>query len=396
MTLPLLWGGWLLIGVGVLLILLALAGVEPVLTPTPTPTPEPLVPTRTPTSKIVVSTATGVPSTPASAATITPPTSRATPHSSRATLYQNRPRWGVGVAIGPISRYNNVETLRLGWYLDWHARRDPPRPGNLEYVQVVRLKHGTLQPDVLTIAAIAQTHPGSLWLIGNEPDVKWQDNVEPVVYARLYHQVYLAIKKADPTAQVAIGGVSQPTPLRLRYLEAVLAAYQEQFGVEMPVDVWNVHNFVLREERGSWGVDIPPGMSDNRGMLYEVDDSGNVEIFQQQIVNFRQWMATRGYQNRPLIVSEYGILMPEDYGFPPERVVAFLTSTFDFFLTATDAALGYPADSYRLVQRWCWYSLADTEYPTGNLLDPATGKMTEVGKRWAEFVKVRLGSQLLP
>ena len=243
-----------------------------------------------------------------------------------------------------------------------------------------------MQPNAEAIAGIARASPGSLWLVGNEPDVIWQDNVEPAAYARLYHDAYAAIKTADPTAQVAIGGVSQPTPLRLRYLEAVLTAYREQFGMEMQVDVWNVHNFILREERGVWGVDIPPGIPDDRGMLYGIEDSGNLDIFRRQIVDFRRWMAQRGYQDRPLIVSEYGIPMPADYGFPPERVVAFLTGTFDIFLTAADPALGYPADGYQLVQRWCWYSLADTTYPTGNLFDPQTGGMTAVGERWRAYV----------
>jgi hypothetical protein len=103
-------------------------------------------------------------------------------------------------------------------------------------------------------------------------------------------------------------------------------------------------------------------------------------------------MAQHGYQNHPLIVSEYGILMPADYGFPPERVAAFLTGSFEFFLTATDPALGYPADGYRLVQMWCWYSLdapADY-YPTGNIYDPQTKQLTAVGDAWREFVTTRI------
>lgn len=228
-----------------------------------------------------------------------------------------------------------------------------------------------------------------MWLIGNEPDVKWQDNLEPAAYAWLYHEAYTTVKNADPTAQIAIGGVSQPTPLRMRYLDAVLASYKAQFGTDMPIDVWNVHAFVLREERGSWGVDIPPGLPDKYGQLYEIDDSDNMDIFRQQIIDFRRWMAERGYQNDPLIVSEYGILMPEDYGFPPDRVVAFLRSSFDFFLTAADPALGYPNDGYRLVQAWCWYSLNAPEYiyPTGNLFDSETGQITAVGQGWIEYVE---------
>jgi hypothetical protein len=402
--------GWLLILAGAALVFAALSRPSPLPTPVPapspspmapaSPTPEPLVPTRTPLPPTMPGStpiasaavsigatatphaATTVPSIPT--ATVTVHASRITDHASRFT-YQSRFRWGVGVAIGPISRYN-IDPLRLGWYLDWRARPDPSRPGGLEYVQMVRLKGGVLQPNAETLAAIARANPGSLWLVGNEPDVKWQDSVEPAAYARLYHQAYTAIKGADPTARVAIGGVSQPTPLRMRYLEAVLAAYREQFGAAMPVDVWNAHNFILREERGSWGVDIPPGLPDDRGILYEIDDSGNLEAFRRQIWDFRRWMAAQGYGGWPLIVSEYGIPMPEDYGFPPERVVAFLRGTFEFFLTATDPALGDPADGYRLVQRWCWYSLDDTTYPTGRLFDPQTGAMTAVGEGWAEYV----------
>ena len=307
--------------------------------------------------------------------------------------YRGRFRWGVGVVHGPISRYP-IGPLRLGWYLDWRAQADPPQPEGIEYVPMVRVRGGHLWPEAAVLAQIARARPGALWLIGNEPDVKWQDNVDPTTYARLYHEAYVIIKEADPTAWVGIGGVSQPTPLRMRYLDAVLAAYWEQFGAAMPVDVWNVHNFILREERGSWGVDIPPGLPDRWGRLYTVDDSGNLAVFRQQIWEFRRWMAGRGYRGWPLIVSEYGIPMPEDYGFPPERVIGFLRGTFEFFLTAADPVLGDPTDGYRLVQRWCWYSLDDgQDYPTGSLFDPQTGQMTLVGKGWVSMVSQWTGGE---
>jgi hypothetical protein len=427
-----LWAGLLLVGGGILLISFAWSGAGPgsrMVQPSPIPpalTPEPIIPTRTPAGQvatdtpIVVVAPTGtavavstIIATPTDAVTATPfavlnPTSPAqtplpdaiatvipqiTPTLQEpgrgGALWLGRPRWGVGVAIGPLSQYDNIESLHLGWYLDWRTRADPPRPGDIAYTQMVWLRGGILRPDVGAIATIAQANPGSLWLVGNEPDVIWQDNVDPTTYARMYHDAYAAVKGADPTAQVAIGGVSQPTPLRLRYLDEILSAYREQFGVEMPIDVWNVHNFILREERGSWGVDIPPGLPDDQGTLYEIDDSGNMEIFRQQIVDLRRWMAQRGCQDRPLIISEYGILMPADYGFPPERVAAFMTATFDFFLTAADSTLGYPADDYRLVQAWCWYSLDDLadHYPTGNLFDPQTGAMTALGEAWVRYVE---------
>ena len=93
-------------------------------------------------------------------------------------------------------------------------------------------------------------------------------------------------------------------------------------------------------------------------------------------------MAGRGYQNYPLVVSEYGIPMPEDCGCLPERLVAFLSGTLDFFLTATGPTSGYPTDGYWLVQCWCWYSLdaPDIYYSPSRLFDPQTGAMTAVGR----------------
>jgi hypothetical protein len=250
---------------------------------------------------------------------------------------------------------------------------------------MVRLKAGDAQPQGKALEGAVAALPGALWLIGNEPDVKWQDNVLPDRYAELYHDLYVQLKALDPTCQVAIGGVSQPTPLRLRYLDLILQAYQDRYGEPMPVDVWNVHNFILREERDSWGVDIPPGMSERTGQLREIADHDDMAIFRQQIVDFRRWMAEGGQRDKHLIVTEYGILMPNEYGFPPDQVEQFMLDTFEYFRTAADPAIGYPLDGYRLVQRWCWFSLADARYPTGDLVWFDSGELTPLGNAFRDF-----------
>jgi hypothetical protein len=86
-----------------------------------------------------------------------------------------------------------------------------------------------------------------------------------------------------------------------------------------------------------------------------------------------------------LIVTEYGILMPADYGFPSNRVQGFMLDTFEFFRSAADPALGYPEDGYRLVQRWCWYSLADRRYPTGNLVQMDSVELTPLGRAFGRY-----------
>jgi hypothetical protein len=263
-------------------------------------------------------------------------------------------------------------------------------PPGMGLVYMIWVGGDSFSPDVETLSAWVAASPGMVWQIGNEPDVIWQSNCTPEQYARVYHQLYTLIKSVDPTARVAAGVVSQPTPLRLQYLDLVLAAYQNLAGTPMPVDIWSVHNSILREERGSWGVDIPPGLGADTGQLYEIEDNDRLDIFQRQLIDFRVWMRDRGYQDRPLYLTEFSILMPAEYGFPPDRVVAFMTGAFDYLLSAADGSLGYPADGNRLVQRWAWYSVADLDepdhYPTGNLFDPVTKEMTAVGRAFADYL----------
>ena len=293
---------------------------------------------------------------------------------------------GVG-ATGRTIDSQLASELGMGWYLDWRARLERFQSEEVEYVPTIRLRGGTVTPSGEALLEAIDALPGALWLIGNEPDVEWQDNSTPAEYAQAYHDLYHLLKERDPTCRVAIGGVTQPTPLRMRYLDAVLSIYHTQYGEPMPIDVWNVHNFVLREERGSWGVGIPPGFSQNTGTLREIADHDDLGLFEEQIIAFRQWMADKGFQDKPLIVSEYGILMPADYGFPPDKVEQFMVGTFQLFSELADPKIGYPADDYRLVQRWCWYSLADDFYAAGSLVDLVSGNLTTVGEAYSRFAR---------
>ena len=117
------------------------------------------------------------------------------------------------------------------------------------------------------------------------------------------------------------------------------------------------------------------------GLSYAIDDHDHLDIFKQQLVDFRRWMAQHGYRDKELLVTEYGVLMYEPITASIMRgCVISCWARLTYMRTATDPALGLPADGNRLVQRWCWYSLADTDYPTGNLLDPATRRLTPLGR----------------
>lgn len=355
----------------------------------PAPTTEPLVPTPLPgyqaTRPAVQSSQ--LASAPFADQQVTPPPHLRSQVASAEFPFGGaaRGRVGVGFPIGHINNYAWGEGLP-GWWLAWRVDLEAPALADSRFAQMVRIQGSSFQPNLAMIQRIARSQTGTLWLIGNEPDVIWQDNATPEQYAASYGILYPAIKAVDPTALIAIGGVSQPTPLRMAYLDRILTAYQAQFDAAMPVDVWNVHAFILREERGSWGVGIPPGLETDTGILYEIADHADITIFAQQIMDFRRWMAERGFRDAPLIVSEYSVLMPESYGFPADLVANFLVETFDFFLTARDPEIGYPADEDRLVQAFCWYSTADTNYPTSNLFDPETRAITAVGEMFRAYV----------
>jgi hypothetical protein len=305
--------------------------------------------------------------------------------ASRPGLFSPRQRVGLVAPQADIERYDAAR-LGAGWYLTGITGQAPPRPGGMEFAQLVQVMGNSYQPEASTLEQTARSNPGALWLLGNEPDVIWQDNATPYEYAQVYYDVYHLLKGADPSAQVAIGGVSQVTSLRLRYLEEVLVAYQEAYGQPMPVDVWNIHVAILREERGSWGVDIPPGMADDTGILYEIEDNANVGILKEQVRTFRRWMEEQGQRNKPLIVTEFSVLMPPEYGFPFETVRDYMYDAFDFLLAATDGVTGLSADGNRLVQRFAWYSIADKAYYTGNLFDPETAQITSLGEAFTTYM----------
>jgi len=338
-------------------------------------------------------------------------------------------RLGVGSIETNISGYD-IESLNMGRYLTWWVDDVSTMnlPAGVEYIRTVRVhqkKEGSswwgggpyvqppaysVQPGLTTITGLATAQPGALWVIGNEIDRRdwndgdqWrgQDEITPEVYATAFHDIQAAIRAADPTARIGIASVVQPTTLRLRYLDRVWDSYFNQYGYSMgqDIDVWNVHGFILREVFNKWGSDIPAGLVQgidydaNEGFLYGESTSTvlaahhDIAYFQQFMHDFRAWMASKGERHKPLINTEYGVLYTNLSGenITDAEVSAYLTASFDYLFNATDLDIGYPADENRLVQGWVWYSLQD-DYWNGQLFDPASKTLTEVGTTWQNYV----------
>jgi len=295
------------------------------------------------------------------------------------------PRAGFGLST-PADPVLWARRLGASWYLDWTVK--PEQNGQIpEHWQMIRLfPGGCIYPSKDYIRWLAFRYRGQIWIIGNESDVIWQDDLTPEAYAQLYHDLYSLIKKMDPTASIAIAGISQATPLRLAYLDRVLVTYQNLFGEPLPTDWWTVHGFVLQEARGSWGVDIPPGFDLEHGELYTVGDHGRIDLFRQQIISFRRWMAVNGYRDKPLALTEFGILLSDEYGYSPEVIAQYFQDAVSWLDTVVDDQIGYPEDSNRLVQRWAWFSLSDNLFPTSDLANLETDNLTTVGQAYRDYI----------
>jgi hypothetical protein len=340
----------------------------------------------------------------------------ARPAYSSAPLYTRKERFGIAfVSQVPIGRVGEDLTqslsdyrlvpLQVGWYSDWKYSATPAQPADttLEYVQVINVTRANWPPNWDgSVRNTAIHNPGALWIIGNEPEGPFQANLTPSTYADTYHEAYTNLKRLDPTARVAIGGVIEPTPMRLHWLEDVWTIYRTRYGVDMPVDVWNIHMQILVET--GVGAGIPTGITPTASETaytqgWDLPDSADVDKFKRLVTEFRTWMKNHGQQNKQLIISEMGVLFPSEYlcsgdsECGDQRIEQFMRQAFDWLLQATDANTGCPADENRLVQRWLWFSLndsfwVDTERDdsfNGSLYDYRSKGPTRFGRVWIAY-----------
>ncbi len=307
-------------------------------------------------------------------------------------------RMGVNVALDGGVTINNYDATRLsaGWYHDYNRQLSPSHPGGMQYHQMIRSGTNTATL-AQTVGPQVDANPGSVWAVGNEPDRYGQDQQTPAQYAVFYHTVYTFLKQRDPTSRIAAAPIVQATPIRLRYLSMVLAEYRQRYGVAMPVDIWTMHGFNLPESCG-WGAGIPPGLdafaSEAIPCPATLAEHGNIETFKSRVRAFRQWMQANGYRERPLIVSEYGILLSKYHGFPHATVRDYMLASFNFMLNTTDSQTGLPSDGNRLVQEFAWFSLNFYEYSlttgqglNGNLFDHASRQLKPLGSDYETYAK---------
>jgi hypothetical protein len=318
----------------------------------------------------------------------------------------------------------DISILRIASLLDWQAVTNPSLPEGVEYIRVLRLRNDLYPQTLDSLPAWVEANPGSVWVIGNEPDTTYenQDALLAEVYADRYYELATLIRQLDPSAKLGFGPVVQPTPIRIRYLTRAWNRLVSDAGnysaASRLIDIWTPHSFILNEDTAfgnHWGTGVPPGFEFDHDDAFIIDVNHlyltySTDIFEQRINEFRTWMDSIGEGEKALWITEYGSLFPPEdppggpdyYNVSDELTTGFMLDTFDFMLNANDDNIGMPADGNQLVQRWFWYSLNDHRYHFGGSVYnpdyPEFGnQITQVGQNFIGYQNEKLVSpDLLP
>ncbi len=321
--------------------------------------------------------------------------------------------FGIAV-LTPFTGYD-LSTLGVGNYLDWSNIRNSSVPANINYYRILYLNRKYPHDFAwlkLVIPGILLKNPGATWILGNEPDseVTYQDHLSAPDYGQRYYEIATLIRRLDPKAKLGFGPIIQPTPVRIYYLTLAINKLAELAGgatqAHALIDVYTIHGYIINEaelygpdgKTISWGPGLPigydpatwPAPESIHTELGETYKTHDINIFKTRVINFRQWMADQGEQNKPLWITEFGSLFPSrgnPYFYASDQETAsFMAQTFDFMLGTKDPQLGFAADDNRLVQKWVWFSMNHplTSYG-GALFDPSNHQITPVGQQFIQY-----------
>ncbi len=104
------------------------------------------------------------------------------------------------------------------------------------------------------------------------------------------------------------------------------------------MDVWNIHPYVWTK----------PSVAEELADL------------QSQLDTMRNWMMGKGQQDKPLIITEYGLLNYHDW----DWMVQYMLGSFAL-MDRGGYANGMPSDGGRQVQRWAWFVMNDHVWTCG-------------------------------
>ncbi|TAK22415.1 MAG: hypothetical protein EPO26_12025 [Chloroflexota bacterium] len=188
---------------------------------------------------------------------------------------------------------------------NWLSYAPPGDSGPAGRAQMIRTGPNRASLSAEVLRSVAAARPGSLWIIGNEPNVVGQD-FDPALdlaenaanYIRTFRDARAAIIDADPSARFVLGNVlnfdatctgCEGQISGRAFLDAVVTAHGDPFPVDA---VWGLHAYEI-----DW------------------DNLPTVRVDQtiREIGSFREFVNTLpGQAGKPIILTELGVI----WGFP--------------------------------------------------------------------------------
>ena len=142
---------------------------------------------------------------------------------------------------------------------------------------------------------------------------------------------------------------------------------------------------------------FPVGIEAELGKYYPWQENTNMDFFKAHIVAMRTWMEERGYRDKPLIISEYGVLYPCSHWDTLPRPVVWTASMRSWTPLLSTCSpppttrLAIPPMATGWCSAWSWFSLNCPTYEQapgvgfeGNLSDPYS-RSEALTRIWGTF-----------
>ncbi len=310
---------------------------------------------------------------------------------------------GVAATVGSdrttlVRDVQNINSLfGASWYYDWgwvnSLYLNPEAVGNrlvvdsslcsykAEYVPMI----WGAGINVANSQAYARAHPGSYWLIWNEPNWADQANLTPSQAAELYDSVRNTIKSADLSARLIVGGVAlrrddrnaaRPAEMGgIPWLDGFISAYKASHnGVKPEFNGIHFHYyadccFQQRRSCEVWGWPCKMKSATSLDTMQKDLDARLKEVI--------SWMDLN-YPGKEIWFTELGVLADPSI------------NTVDFM----GMAVGRLEGNIK-VTRYAWFSTWYSAYSKGSLFtsnDPNSLELTDVGRKYQSLSSTVIGT----
>lgn len=148
--------------------------------------------------------------------------------------------------------------IKVSWFYNWQFYNENFFRQGIQFIPMARVGRSESAncqgpwkyPDFShyqdLIRNTARNHPGSYWLVGNEPEIGDQDNIQPECAFARYKAAMAFIRSQDPTAKFIVGGFHlNPTRTSVGDHAPALLPLKNEPGFKG----WHVHIYLdSREE----------------------------------------------------------------------------------------------------------------------------------------------------